>query len=192
MDIEREWRRDPPSEPMDNLEALVKDFIVRFPRERRDMVVEFCRAALSLESAIRRAVASKDGRGVHHNHQSKIKREAYHPMTQKLLAWESIIARCPSFDHLHDVVANSDVPGWGPVGWYDIATRIGAYLKLEPESVYLHAGVRQGWEALMRNSYSKVKRVPREYWPEPLKVLTADECEDFLCTYRSVFDRIEV
>lgn len=191
MDVEREWRKEAPREPMTSLAALVRDFQWRFPRTRRDMVVEYCRKAPTLDDAIYRAVMSKNEQGKHHNHQSKINRDAYYPMWLKLRSMAGQIALVVGFDHLHDLVANADIPGWGPVGWYDISTRIGAFLKLEPESVYLHAGVKQGWSALMGGDWSRVKRVNKEWWPESLKVLTPDECEDFLCTYRAVFNKLE-
>jgi hypothetical protein len=31
----------------------------------------------------------------------------------------------------------------------------------------------------------------RRFWPEPLKALTADEAEDFCCTYRTEFAHYE-
>lgn len=195
MDVEREWRKAPPTELQTSLGAMVRDFQWRFPRERRDMVVEYCREAPTLELAIRRAVASKDGWGKHHNHQSKINALAYEPMTNTLLANERLLLLCRTFDELHDVVESMHVSGWGPVGVYDIATRIGAFLQLEPESVYLHAGVKLGWVALLHAQdlpCDKTQlRVHRENWPDELKVLTADEVEDFLCTYRTVFWRLK-
>lgn len=197
MDVLREFGKEPPHEPLDSLEALVRDFRWRFPRERRDMVVEYCRAAPDLITAITRAVLSKNAEGKHHNHQSKVKRTAYSPMIMLLCSPQVLgeLRRASTFDAIHDIVEDYAVPGWGEVGIYDIATRIAAYKGVEPTSVYLHAGVRQGWYALMeairgtfdRRTWASVKRIPHEHLPEALRVLTADEVEDFLCTYRTVF-----
>jgi hypothetical protein len=160
------------------------------------MVVEYCRAAPTLKVAIRRAVLSKDAAGKHHNHQSKIVATAYTPMLNALLHKEVRLQRAHDFDAIHDIVEAYAVPGWGPVGIYDIATRIAAFLGLEPQSLYLHAGVRQGWYALCealpdvifnRRAWANVERVTREHLPAEFLTLSADEVEDFLCTYRSVF-----
>lgn len=199
MDVEREWRKEPPREPMTSLAALVRDFQWRFPRERRDMVLEFCRDAPTLAIAIERAVRSKDANGRHHNHQSKIAHWAYQPMIDSLLRNRPLIKLCRTFDELHDEVSDAAVTGWGPVGIYDISTRIGAFLKLEPTSVYMHAGVKQGWIELAnacptwfsQTTVAWKKRVPHKSLPHELLVLTADEAEDFLCTYRWVFHLIK-
>lgn len=200
MDVLREFRKEAPRESLDSLAALVRDFQWRFPRERRDMVVEWCRKAPNLKTAIDRAVLSKGEDGKHHNHQSKINRNAYTPMLAALVLERQKLKRAKDFDSLHDGVRDAmrahSVTGWGPVGIYDIATRVGAYMGLEPTSLYLHAGVRMGWYELLQTqpgtifnprAWAAIERVPREHLPAEFIDLTADEVEDFLCTYRSVF-----
>ena len=51
---------------------------------------------------------------------------------------------------MHDIVSDvaADFHGIGSLTVYDTATRIGAFLKLEPDRVYLHAGTRDGARAL--------------------------------------------
>lgn len=44
--------------------------------------------------------------------------------------------------------AFQDLPGVGPLAVYDVSDRIGSYLGIRPEKVYLHCGVRQGARAL--------------------------------------------
>jgi hypothetical protein len=51
---------------------------------------------------------------------------------------------CSSFDELFQMVDNAigGIHGIGPLTVYDTACRIGEYLNLKPEKIYLHAGTR--------------------------------------------------
>lgn len=185
MDIQREWAVRPPSKPMNKLDDLVDDFIERFPRERRDMVVVYCAKAPTIQEAIRRAVASKDESGKHHNHQSKIARECYKPFTNELIKNCKRLAKASDFDELHDMIDSCKVKGIGPLMVYDVAVRIGAFREIEPKSVYLHAGARIGAREL--GLPHDVHRIPAPLLPAALLRMPADMVEDFLCTYRSYF-----
>jgi hypothetical protein len=184
MDIQKEWGARPPKKMPKTLADLVTDFIDRFPRERRDTVLTFCQEANTLNTAIIRAITSKDANGRHHNHQSKIKREVYMAYIKRAIDNRPMIAKCNTFDQLHDLLVNIQPEGAGPVMAYDVATRIAAFMKLEPESVYVHAGVAPGAKALALPVVNG--RIARKELPRALMRLTADECEDFLCTYRHI------
>lgn len=213
MDIEsREWNVNPPKEPMTSLEAMVRDFTWRFPRDRRDMVLVFCQEAEWLSIAINRACASRDSNGKMHNHQTRVPKNAKIKFADELLADQAVIqqdiddawsTKKDAFDALHDRLAKigAKVPGVGPVYLYDVATRVGAYLNVAPTSLYLHAGVWQGWLALctatmasppsaaLRRHWKTKGRIKQKRLPEEFKDMTADEVEDFLCTYRTVFHK---
>ena len=47
----------------------------------------------------------------------------------------------------------ADIPRFGKLAVYDTACRLGVYLKLAPEVVYLHAGTAKGAKALGRDTY---------------------------------------
>ena len=55
-----------------------------------------------------------------------------------------------TFSGLYDTIEKqiSPIYGAGPVMIYDTSLRIGAFLKLKPELIYLHAGARSGAKAL--------------------------------------------
>jgi hypothetical protein len=85
--------------------------------------------------------------------------------------------------------------GIGPVTVYDVAVRIGAFLGIEPNKVYMHAGVKQGLKALesvlpygsdLLGAHT-LHRVPMYLFPKPFNRMKADDVEDILCTYREVF-----
>ena len=71
---------------------------------------------------------------------------------------------------------------------YDVAIRIGSYLGLHPELVYLHAGTRKGLKNLMKGKV-KDNFIKKEDLPEPFKSsdLTCHEIEDILCIYKDKF-----
>jgi hypothetical protein len=84
------------------------------------------------------------------------------------------------------VLAERTAKGIGGIGEltiYDTAHRIGAYLRLAPENVYLHAGTRQGAKALgFKGSWASI---PRREFPKALSRLRANEIEDCLCIYKN-------
>lgn len=199
VDVTREFARQPPQEPLVTLAAVVRDFKWRYPRTRRDMVVEYCRDAADIEQAIWRAVHSKGADGKHHNHQSKIRRDAYAPFCEQLWEVAAELAECPSFIQLLMAVHGCavEVGGWGPVGVYDVSTRIAAFVEVPVDAVYLHAGVEAGAVALFGADWVRARAVDsgvfRRLLLDDLKScalasLDADSIEDLLCTYRSWFE----
>lgn len=211
------FAKEPPREPLTSLRAIADDFKWRYvDTKKTDQVIEYCRSAPSLRKAISRAVEARDEGGKHHNHQSKvditarrtlgtlmsnspyrqqIRRIATAPRVEGSWVWSR-------FDALHELIDEIKPYGIGPVTVYDVAVRVGAFLDIEPTSVYMHAGVRQGFKALAGAmsrlpewddsltacDLAKLKRVPMEMFPEPLCDMRADDVEDILCTYREVFE----
>ncbi len=104
----------------------------------------------SLHAAIETAARAVDERGRRFSHQYRIRRTAILEATAALLAVEEQLGRTRSFDGLFEVVSKQlqDVAGIGELYRYDTAFRIGAYLRLFPTRVYLHAGTRGGARAL--------------------------------------------
>lgn len=199
------FEKEPPKETLDNLDAIVRDFKWRYKdRNKTDQVVKFCAEAPDFATAVRRAVEARDADGKHHNHQSKVDITARRKFGSKIIALANRGALDLSdFDRMHDKMDERKPYGIGPVTVYDTAIRIAAFLGIEPNSVYLHAGVRQGYkamcEAMMRSlgttdqfllawGYTKASKVPLDVFWSPLHRLKADDVEDILCTYREVFE----
>jgi hypothetical protein len=177
----------PTLRPLTSLEAIVEDWQMRFiegdAKKFRDTVVDYCVKASSFEEAVTRACRCRNELGKKHNHQSKVRDPV-------LMAWckeicgNIIPSQIIDFDHLFDSLNLIRIWGIGPVTHYDVATRIGAWMKLEPEQLYLHAGVLDGWKLLYGNGRWP-ERIHRRSWPEALRVLPADQVEDLLCAYRT-------
>jgi hypothetical protein len=86
------------------------------------------------------------------------------------------------FDALHTLVDGKigSIKGIGALTVYDIAHRIGAYLRKAPGRVYLHAGVRVGARALGIGGDSFDPKI----LPKPFSRLAPSEIEDCLCIYK--------
>ena len=194
MDIARvELKRTPPREPLTSLEALVRDFKWRFPRERRDTVWTVCLRSGTLPTAIRAATDSIKADGKMHNHQVKVRKSARDELAAILIARRREVKRTENFHELWTLVQDSRPWGIGPLTVYDVATRIGAYLGLHPQNLYLHTGARAGLRALCEAAGLDAGLLAEEWLPpnvlpRPIRtMLTMDETEDFLCTYRTMF-----
>lgn len=226
MDVQKEFKVRPPREALTTFAALVRDWKMRTAPGggldlKRDDVVDFCKAAPDWRTAVKRAVASRRPNGKMHNHQSKVKEADRQRFGTRILEgtrWSrphllqtrqrgasgllhvAIRAtRMGSFDELHDYLEDIRPAGIGPVTTYDVAVRAGAWAGLEPESLYLHAGVLKGWQALcpqpphgFKKAWAGVPRVTPAYWPTEVRDWKADEFEDFLCTYREILHSLRM
>lgn len=139
----------------------------------------------SLEEAIARAAYAETKDGKRQSHQRLITHNAISEAQQKLRESVLRIERCSNFDDLHELIKDllSQVKGVGELYCYDTARRIAAYLKLSPDRVYLHRGTRVGARALeldVSRGYLALSELP-----VPLRSLTPDDIEDFLCIYKS-------
>lgn len=195
--VDREWRLRPFRHKRLTLENLVSDFQWRRASEwsilyrNRDDIVDFCAESKTLTQAIQRACRCKRPNGKHHNHQSKVKPQALRLLERRLLTWGyRFVVGAKTFADLYATVDDVKPAGIGPVTTYDVTTRVGAYLRLVPQEVYLHAGALDGYKALLtalRQPMTRERIIPRAHLPEALRPLQADHVEDFLCVYRTVF-----
>lgn len=208
VDAAKAFAKEPPRQPLTSLDAIVEDFQWRYvDRKKTDQVIAHCRAAPTLGVAINRAVRSRDADGKHHNHQSKVDLTARLELGRALRRNRPGISRImrmdreDRFDAFHDLIDEIKPFGIGPVTVYDVAVRVGAFLNIEPTSVYMHAGVKQGFramvEALERMEHPKAHwywrhirdaKIRVNNFPRPLDSMRADDVEDILCTYRQVFE----
>lgn len=192
--VEKEMRTRPARWPLDTLEACIRDF--QWRREpgggmdvKADDIPGMCAEAKDFDEAVWIAVASKRRNGKMHSHQTKVGIDARREFGYRIITEfnaEGRLTTPKTFARFHDTLWEIRPEGIGPLTTYDVATRIGAYLELEPVEIYLHTGARAGWNAMVGDQPLIVvgDRVPPGLWPAPLRQLTADQAEDFLCTYR--------
>ncbi len=146
----------------------------------------------SLSDGIINAAMGKDERGKRHPHQRRLKKMGLLTARRHLLGLEVQIGQCTSFAELLDLVeATTDlIHGLGELYAYDTALRIGAYLGLVPENVYLHAGTRAGARALGFDT--KRRSIRLHSLPQPFHSLEPHEAEDVLCIYKDLLKRKSV
>jgi len=93
------------------------------------------------------------------------------------------------YKELMDIVEDvtERVEGLGELYAYDTTLRIGAFLGVFPEKVYLHAGARVGAKTLGIDG--KVKVIELQSLPEPFHSLQPHQVEDALCIYKKLLKR---
>ena len=97
------------------------------------------------------------------------------------------LTRVEDFEDLHDRVqtAIGRIKGIGDLAVYDISHRLGVYLGLRPEYVYLHCGTRKGAKAL--GLHYTAARLPVIAFPAQMRKLRPDQIEDCLCIFKDDF-----
>lgn len=139
----------------------------------------------SRSSAVRAAALSELANGKRHSHQWRISGIVLQQAADALA--EQDLPDCQEFHDLLEAVDTRirDIHGIGELAVYDIAHRIGAFLGLRPEYVYLHAGTREGARALgLSGAWISVRDLPTEFHE-----LTPSEAEDCLCIYKDSLAR---
>ena len=86
------------------------------------------------------------------------------------------------FQSVHDWVQSviDRVKGLGATTAYDVARRLGVWLRLEPVEVYLHAGTAAG----AKRFGIKGNIVPLSTFPKEIQELGATHAKNFLCIYK--------
>lgn len=139
----------------------------------------------SLELAIYHAAFALDDRDPpkRYSHQRRIRMRPMKQAHHCLLQSRDQLKKARTFEDLHEILrtAFSDVHGLGALYTYDTALRLGFFLGLAPEKVYLHAGTRQGARALgvRCSDVVEVSALPKE-----LQTLPPHEIENFLCIFK--------
>jgi hypothetical protein len=162
-------------------DEIVTDYI-RTCRDRTRVELRGFERERSLSAAIRRAALCQREDGKRCSHQRRIPGRILEEAELRLQSVERSLAKTPDFDAVHRLVDESirGIDGIGPLTVYDIAHRIGAYLRKEPTRVYLHAGTKVGALALGIEDDVFDSRI----LPKPFSRLSAAEIEDCLCIYK--------
>ncbi len=162
------------------LAELVKWYRREKAPQRKNALRHYAKQA-KLADAIRAAAMAETADGIMDDHQRRVGHERCTEATECLLQRAREIGRVQTFDELHRLVcdATKGVRRFGALARYDTAVRIGAWRRLRPEKVYLHCGTRKGARELGLVSIGSV--VEKDELPEELRVLGADDVENFLC-----------
>lgn len=142
----------------------------------------------SLSAAIQHAATATNHLGKRFEHQCRIRKEAIPAATIALATHEGDLATVNTFHELLALVERLVRPifGIGPLYSYDAALRIGAYRRLMPDRVYLHAGTAKGARALGLIRRRKDWLLTAEL-PKALATRLPHEIENILCIYAGHF-----
>jgi hypothetical protein len=160
---------------------------------QRDRHIIHSRNQPNLGAAIFQAAIAKDDSGKKHGHQNLIKPDLLQQFAIHLCEEEESFRRARSFDDIiNNIKKNVDkrptLKGVGELTIYDTALRIGSFLGLTPDKIYLHRGTRKGARKLIVNLRGK-HYINKNELPVPLQdpTLSEAEIEDILCIYKDRF-----
>lgn len=145
------------------------------------------KTALTIDDAIKIATAQNCEKRKE-PHQYRIQDENLAKFCNNLLQKKYTFKSVVCFSDLHRIISECKVDGIGKLCIYDTANRIGAFLGIGPEKVYLHAGTKDGAEKLLGrrlkcDCISKAD-LPNTFQREDL---SCAEIEDILCRYKKYF-----
>lgn len=139
---------------------------------------------LTWEEAVARAWQSRLENAKMHSHQYRVANKLAEGL-EVALADRMQPEDFTDFQSLYDWVKSiaGRVKGLGSITAYDVARRLGAWLKLEPVVVYLHGGTTTG----AKKFGVEGEIAPLDGFPQEIQALGATHAENFLCIYK---DRI--
>lgn len=149
----------------------------------------------SLRQAIERACLSQLPSGqsaklLRHPHQRRIPGVILAEAARVLGDRKSELAAARTFGRVLEVVDDAifPIPGVGELLVYDVAYRVGGFLGLQPDSVYLHRGTREGARVL--GLPTNRESIGLSEFQVALQSLRADQIEDVLCIFRATLSRL--
>ena len=164
------------------LDGIVAAYL-RDHAEGEARYLRFYQIQKSLPDAITKAALAELPNGGRFSHQWRIPGPVLAQARDALMKLD--YRNVSTFAELYEKVAVALRPirRIGLLTIYDTAHRIGAFLKLRPEQVYLHAGVRTGAKALGLGDWRA--KLPMSVFPPAFQRLRPEQVEDCLCIYKS-------
>ena len=179
-----------PCHPVGRRFTDLDSIIHQYVEEHRDGAareLDIFRHLPSLRRCIRQAglARRRDGsRWKRLDHQRRIPSNTLRAWAKALLRQNAQMRSCRTFEALFNILEKESRKFWrnGELIVYDTALRIGAYLRLNPQKIYLHRGTREGAKALGIDAGRRCI-LPQEL-PKSLRHLKPYEIEDCLCIYK--------
>lgn len=165
---------------------MVDDYINKYRRYNKLTFRKYQNLG-NIEKAINNSALALDIKNQKSDHQYRIQVEALELSRKILLHNKKKISSCKDFDTLLKLIDSllKDVKGLGELYYYDTTLKLGSYLNIFPEFIYLHRGTREGAKYLGLN-YKK-EYIKKTDLPNELQTLEPYELEDFLCIYKNSF-----
>lgn len=163
---------------------IIEDYL-NWKEKNPDTWIVFTKEQKNILDAIHAAVQSENAKGKKNRHQFRIKKFCFKEFEENLIKRIPEIEQISEFDSLYIIICNSRPKGVGELFCYDVAVRIGCFLKIYPEYVYLHAGTKQGYERLVGEK-TNLKKIAKSDLPEPFRSsnLSCHDLEVLFCVYK--------
>lgn len=146
-----------------------------------------CKNSKTIEQAIELAATAKNFAGKKHGHQNLIPTATLDKFAVELLNKVNDLQVASSFTDLIAIIEKCKIKGIADLTIYDTANRIGSFLGLTPDKIYLHRGTKTGAKKILGKI--KGKTIDKTDLPLPFQNnnLTNGEIEDILCIYKNKF-----
>lgn len=171
-----------------SLENIVACYIEKHRRRAEEELHSYAKKTSFQEVVSMAATAKGPWNGIH-DHQKRVGGLKLSEFTEHLSGILSELKQSTSFEELYNAIEVRKITGVGELTVYDTALRIGAYLKIEPENVYLHRGAKEGAENLSRYLRGR-KSISVDELPPAFHKLRPREIEDCLCICKKAFQNI--
>lgn len=167
------------------LERIIDNY-KKQKRKSVDYHVQFCLDQENLKDAIEAAAKAVDDYGKKHFHQRRVGKVDLLAFAEKLAALENELASATTFDKIYTIVNNTNQAGINEITVFDTAFRIGSFLNLFPDKIYLTSGTRIGAEHLLGKLDDKNTLLPTDF-PSPFQRedLSIADIEDILYVCRN-------
>lgn len=152
-----------------------------------DTWIEFCKSQTNLKDATRVAALCLNHENKRHPHQCRIPQNSLDELHIYLRARKKKIQESKNFDELFGLVDSANIFMIGDLTKYDVAHRIGEYLGVYPDKVFIHSGTKIGAERLIGEIKTRtisVNQLPKIFLDNKL---SCAEIEDILCIYKDHF-----
>lgn len=161
---------------------------LEFFYEGRERQYDFYKKADNFIDAVTKAFLSEDEQGNLNRHQYRVGKERLEEALEKALEHFDAkgISDFKDFNSVYKFVESIrwQVNRFGSLTTYDVAVRIGKYLNLEADKVYLHSGTTLGARALGFKNVRDGDTLSVDQFPDPLNQLSGDHLENFLCIFK--------
>ena len=177
----------PESQPLTTYAAIVRAY-QKYNQADAEEFLKYYAELPSYSEALKQSALARSPHGKRNRHLRRIPESSLKRSYKRLQKCN--LEACQSFDELLEIV-NREIRGIYKIGEltvYDTAQLIGAYLGLQPEVVYLHAGTKKGAAALGIRRRESIE--PSEL-PPPFHKLTPAGIEDCLCIYKKALKAIQ-
>jgi hypothetical protein len=153
-----------------------------------DGCILYAKNQKTLANAIKISTSSIDEDGNKHGHQNRIPHLVLELWNDAVLQKLSSLKKVKSFDEILCILRLARIHGIGELTIYDTASRIGAFLNLFPNKIYLHAGTKIGAKNLLGKvsaNYILKTDLPKQFRRSDLACW---EIEDILCIFKDVIN----